>query len=393
MGRLLNGAIDDSVTAVHPHACGEIVRVKNKRCASYGTSPRLWGDCLPTPRAISPKRYIPTLVGRFASVSILSYNSSVHPHACGEITITRADLRPLSGTSPRLWGDLTEQEREQRRERYIPTLVGRLASYTCGATTQSVHPHACGEIEPPETEFCAGDGTSPRLWGDWKLNLSKYGLIRYIPTLVGRLLWLNLRTSTPTVHPHACGEISVMLTRVRPPLGTSPRLWGDFSTNELLRDGYRYIPTLVGRLMRGVVDTDRGTVHPHACGEILSNGIKYLWRPGTSPRLWGDFCVYCRPSNPCRYIPTLVGRLRSKSSVYCAIPVHPHACGEIVVFVFVQKIPTGTSPRLWGDYNHYFLRHSDFRYIPTLVGRFVDINKLSIFNAVHPHACGEIAQS
>ena len=198
--------------------------------------------------------------------------------------------------------------RRDKYIRYIPTLVGRLSLPLCASSLHPVHPHACGEIYAMRRRTLTKHGTSPRLWGD-SISISVVDLsVRYIPTLVGRLQYLSRFAPTSAVHPHACGEISIvaLLPPNRP--GTSPRLWGDCSARSDIRIDKRYIPTLVGRFSRVERLHFQTAVHPHACGEILSVESLYSTRYGTSPRLWGDSRALIMDYAGNRYIPTLVGR-------------------------------------------------------------------------------------
>ena len=156
-----------------------------------GTSPRLWGDSYDLPDLSPAVRYIPTLVGRLVSVSVSGPLISVHPHACGEIFCeVSADFCQF-GTSPRLWGDLCRACPSLFPSRYIPTLVGRLDTNGHRPQARTVHPHACGEIHRTYLSIISIDGTSPRLWGDYRSGRMVFALPRYIPTLVGRLQTLT----------------------------------------------------------------------------------------------------------------------------------------------------------------------------------------------------------
>ena len=202
--------------------------------------------------------------------------------------MTRIKLAFKDGTSPRLWGD------------------SQKSSSTRGNVT--VHPHACGEIRPPQCQKCPAigtsprlweihrylkghsinAGTSPRLWGDstaWPPSFREY---RYIPTPVGRLIPSDGKSMDAPVHPHACGEIHKGIIGIDRMPGTSPRLWGDLYPDCYPTPFPRYIPTPVGRLTPGFPCDQEGTVHPHACGEILAAGWQIARQAGTSPRLWGD---------------------------------------------------------------------------------------------------------
>ena len=92
----------------------------------------------------------------------------------------------------------------------------------------------------------------------------------------------------------------------------------------------RYIPTLVGRLLYGPFARILIPVHPHACGEIRALDILISYSNGTSPRLWGDLNGTSSGTPIARYIPTLVGRFHQVRDLHLIGAVHPHACGEIV---------------------------------------------------------------
>ena len=174
------------------------------------------------------------------------------------------------------------------QERYIPTLVGRFGSVAPIGRVSSVHPHACGEIGTLAGENQSDAGTSPRLWGDFSTDVDERPTLRYIPTLVGRFYPRHGVSENVSVHPHACGEIALKPKDQKCGSGTSPRLWGDFDTEFVTAQTDRYIPTLVGRLKAGGIRPAFVPVHPHACGEILASYYADSYEGGTSPRLWGD---------------------------------------------------------------------------------------------------------
>ena len=131
-------------------------------------------------------------------------------------------------------------------------------------------------------------------------------------------------------------------------------------------------------------------VHPHACGEISVWILYPEFNSGTSPRLWGDFRSADNRRPHRRYIPTPVGRFRCDQRIFCPRPVHPHACGEIANPQLTSACESGTSPRLWGDWSIISLVPVIRRYIPTPVGRLGKYAFDPPARPVHPHACGEI---
>ena len=172
-------------------------------------------------------RYIPTLVGRFHLRIAVNVCATVHPHACGEIATARICPVAVGGTSPRLWGDSDRRDVRINQTRYIPTPVGRFPRPAPTRAAMSVHPHACGEITISNSRDARFSGTSPRLWGDSTTRAVSLTFDRYIPTPVGRLLPRGFGRSLWAVHPHACGEILLKFMPKYRIFGTSPRLWGD----------------------------------------------------------------------------------------------------------------------------------------------------------------------
>ena len=71
---------------VHPHACGELVGPQGHLAFKRGSSPRMWGTLLTVFSRSAIGRFIPTHVGNSRSYSSSDWLSAVHPHACGELS-------------------------------------------------------------------------------------------------------------------------------------------------------------------------------------------------------------------------------------------------------------------------------------------------------------------
>ena len=70
-----------------------------------------------------------------------------------------------------------------------------------------------------------------------------------------------------SVHPHVCGEKWVLIDKVRPPLGSSPRVWGKGRKEIIVENARGFIPTCVGKSFCFATNRYQGVVHPHVCGE------------------------------------------------------------------------------------------------------------------------------
>jgi len=109
---------------VHPHACGELHNHSVQVDLPHGSSPRMWGTQKGVGSERCWIRFIPTHVGNSLSAARSAPFSAVHPHACGELSGAPVSLCASYGSSPRMWGTLVEVFREIWRVRFIPTHVG-----------------------------------------------------------------------------------------------------------------------------------------------------------------------------------------------------------------------------------------------------------------------------
>ena len=69
-------------------------------------------------------RFIPTRVGNTPQVVASTTITAVHPHACGEYATLRLYFSVMAGSSPRVWGIPQLGFYEAGPARFIPTRVG-----------------------------------------------------------------------------------------------------------------------------------------------------------------------------------------------------------------------------------------------------------------------------
>ncbi len=157
--------------------------------------------------------------------------------------------------------------------------------------------------------------------------------MRFIPTHVGNTVWLGFSAVIVTVHPHACGE-HVLSSDFRHLVGgSSPRMWGTRDFADRIAEFYRFIPTHVGNTLQVPVGAAQRLVHPHACGEHQFSADKRRLPSGSSPRMWGTPRRQWSSARSSRFIPTHVGNTFSARSMAPMVP--------------------GSSPRMWGTHLPY----------------------------------------
>ena len=212
--------------AVHPHACGEY-----------------------SARVPSVSRFTPTPVGNTTLASVVSRRYTVHPHACGEYSVYSGTGRwrrrftptPVGNTSlrlsvfpsvhgspPRLWGILVGREQIELEHGSPPRLWGIQPGRPRGVAA-AVHPHACGEYAQP-APIVSHVRFTPTPVGNTRRRMTSAASCRFTPTPVGntrrRQVGVDASRFTPTpvgntlasvrlprpapVHPHACGEYSLI---------------------------------------------------------------------------------------------------------------------------------------------------------------------------------------
>ena len=170
------------------------------------------------------------------------------------------------------------------------------------------------------------------------------------------------------VHPHACGELVEVKIQLSLNIGSSPRMWGTHLLQGLRLPDQRFIPTHVGNSVDSLQVVFPISVHPHACGELLFHVRNTKGRHGSSPRMWGTPIFNQAFQGGSRFIPTHVGNSRHRPQVSANLSVHPHACGELVSFRIPLPPTPGSSPRMWGTLERDRSRRPGRRFIPTHVG-------------------------
>ena len=138
----------------------------------------------------------------------------VHPHGCGEHDCGLSIRCPQSGSSPRMWGTQIFPKCKRGVSRFIPTDVGNTDIKNHQSTTNTVHPHGCGEHQILIDLNLTNSGSSPRMWGTRYLLLVLLRLWRFIPTDVGNTWYLKIKTLIITVHPHGCGEHFIIISSI-----------------------------------------------------------------------------------------------------------------------------------------------------------------------------------
>ena len=214
------------VSPVHPHVCGELMDSEGTELWCCGSSPRVWGTRIFPSSRLRSRRFIPTCVGNSHKMPSLRYATTVHPHVCGELFVRFSASTTPIGSSPRVWGTQLHETTAFPAMRFIPTCVGNSPPFHLPHSRLSVHPHVCGELSLPALSSRTWSGSSPRVWGTLTDPCLPTCLSRFIPTCVGNSRFKRPTATTTPVHPHVCGELRIIERIIGVAPGSSPRVWG-----------------------------------------------------------------------------------------------------------------------------------------------------------------------
>ena len=267
VGNAARAAATCRAQPVHPHARGERLCCGWKKDSRGGSSPRSWGTRGCSAKGPCYARFIPTLVGNARAGVQRQHDHAVHPHARGERPLAYNPRAPLIGSSPRSWGTLVDEAGRRCNGRFIPTLVGNAATSALVTAISAVHPHARGERRASRIFRMTTVGSSPRSWGTHHRPVQFERRDRFIPTLVGNAARRRATHRKLQVHPHARGERGKPVYHEFRDNGSSPRSWGTLREVQELVLQRRFIPTLVGNAPARPARGSRWSVHPHARGE------------------------------------------------------------------------------------------------------------------------------
>ena len=110
-------------------------------------------------------------------------------------------------------------------------------------------------------------GSSPRVRGTLSMAAGPGTHHRFIPACAGNTDNRRFGSRTLTVHPRVCGEHLKRCSSVMTWSGSSPRVRGTRSDDQVFVERARFIPACAGNTRRTAVGPGGIAVHPRVCGE------------------------------------------------------------------------------------------------------------------------------
>ena len=293
-------------------------------------------------------RFIPAYAGNAHGCAWPRFRGTVHPRVCGERFSRCRSRRSSAGSSPRMRGTRAPQDRELGLRRFIPAYAGNAFPDAGRVARRPVHPRVCGERAVIHRNRLQSRGSSPRMRGTPFQHQCDAAQHRFIPAYAGNACPAGPRARSPSVHPRVCGERGFMVKAACHDSGSS-RVCGE-----------------------------RHVLHHHL-----------LRSAGSSPRMRGTLWKLLSRAQVSRFIPAYAGNAAVLSKYSECPPVHPRVCGERIVVMALEAVPSGSSPRMRGTLARCADDRHSQRFIPAYAGNASRRARRSGANAVHPRVCGE----
>ena len=167
----------------------------------------------------------------------------VYPRVYGETLDSSGDCH----LSPRVRGNPALQRASYNRDGSIPACTGKPLVPACPAQQQPVYPRVYGETHMGYKSVPAAIGLSPRVRGNLQDEDARSIWIRSIPACTGKPLYGAGLTASRRVYPRVYGETAPRPVNTRPNEGLSPRVRGNHSFAMSARSQSGSIPACTGK--------------------------------------------------------------------------------------------------------------------------------------------------
>ena len=189
----------------HPRACGANRRYGRFSTRPVGSSPRMRGKRPVHHRVHADLRIIPAHAGQTPCSPRAARRWTDHPRACGANVFLAVDMPAEAGSSPRMRGKPGGWVERRHSRRIIPAHAGQTLAYYKPLQLPSDHPRACGANSALRPSNILQSGSSPRMRGKRRCQLSQMARDRIIPAHAGQTTTVYGRYFGPSDHPRACG--------------------------------------------------------------------------------------------------------------------------------------------------------------------------------------------
>jgi len=192
-------------------------------------------------------------------------------------------------------------------------------------------------------------GSSPRVRGIRDGAIQPHLVLRFIPAGAGNTASLPLeRWGVNRFIPAGAGNTGLMLFDHLAAVGSSPRVRGIRGLAAVLRDLPRFIPAGAGNTATAGRPVFLSPVHPRGCGEYGFSQVKDELIGGSSPRVRGIRQSFFLFGECGRFIPAGAGNTAPSTVMFTTTRFIPAGAGNTYTRRLKTPYKSGSSPRVRG---------------------------------------------
>ncbi len=333
----------------HPRVCGATFAPSFQEIQNWGSSPRVRGDPQIVAGSRCRAGLIPACAGRPAYRCFRRSRRGAHPRVCGATTFDDLVHVTSRGSSPRVRGDQQYDAAIWLETRLIPACAGRPVARSPDARAAGAHPRVCGATSAKRPALLPVSGSSPRVRGDLVRVQPEPLAQGLIPACAGRPTYTHYPMDPSGAHPRVCGATKTNPPSPGGAVGSSPRVRGDPTARQPSGARSALIPACAGRPHCWTARRDPVRAHPRVCGATSPWRPVRTWPQGSSPRVRGDLDGAALDHGRWGLIPACAGRPHARTAVPRIRRAHPRVCGATEGLPVRSMPDWGSSPRVRGD--------------------------------------------
>ena len=231
-------------------------------------------------------------------------------------------------------------------------------------------------------------GSSPHVRGFGPPPSAQRSLKRFIPACAGFCSTRGTCPKSGRVHPRMCGVLVTQRVKVVSIPGSSPHVRGFVEPAGKQHKSFGFIPACAGFCMAMSINVRSCWVHPRMCGVLKFTCDHRLLSIGSSPHVRGFVIICTNNKHKIRFIPACAGFWSTTARCSRPTQVHPRMCGVLHESWRPTLFSRGSSPHVRG-FEHGERPDRLVRgFIPACAGFCkIDITAVTAF-LVHPRMCG-----
>ena len=318
--------------------------------------------------------------------------ATVYPRVCGGTRQATERAQWATGLSPRVRGNRVGVAERVSRDRSIPACAGEPSGDPLHLQRTSVYPRVCGGTRRPSPLRGCMSGLSPRVRGNRTDNVASQLCQGSIPACAGEPVPYPLSLCRYGVYPRVCGGTIVTVASNIPATGLSPRVRGNRHRRTGMVERLGSIPACAGEPLRDARHVGAGPVYPRVCGGTPSEEPLGADADGLSPRVRGNHCGRAVRATARGSIPACAGEPIWIGASGLVVKVYPRVCGGTFTILVTAARMRGLSPRVRGNLLQGGVTGQTRRSIPACAGEPAYDHTDLVFVPVYPRVCGGTPQ-